>query len=43
VVETITDPLGDAWWNQLNNALFGEEIADECSFLAFTPTGANSF
>src|SRR4029077_1749563 len=26
VVETITDPLGDAWWNQLNNALFGEEI-----------------
>jgi hypothetical protein len=38
VVETITDPLGNAWWNQLNNGLFGQEIADECSFLEFTPT-----
>jgi hypothetical protein len=31
--ETITDPDGTAWWNSLNNGLFGEEIGDECSFL----------
>jgi hypothetical protein len=37
-IETITDPIGDGWWNQLDLALFGEEIADECSFLSFTPT-----
>jgi len=37
-IETITDPRGNAWWNVLNLALNGEEIADECSFLLFTPT-----
>jgi hypothetical protein len=38
--ETITDPVGDGWWNSLNNGIFGEEIADECSFLLFTATDA---
>ena len=37
-IETITDPFGDAWWNRLNLALHGEEIADECAFLLYTPT-----
>jgi hypothetical protein len=23
----------DAWWNRLDNGIFGEEIGDECSFL----------
>jgi hypothetical protein len=31
--ETITDPDGTAWWNSLDNGLFGQEIGDECSFL----------
>jgi hypothetical protein len=35
-IEAITDPDGTAWWNSLDNALFGQEIADECSFLLFT-------
>jgi hypothetical protein len=39
LVEAITDPDGDAWWNSADNGLFGEEIGDECSFLAFTPSG----
>lgn len=34
--EAITDPNGDAWWNSLNNGIYGEEIADECQFLRFT-------
>jgi hypothetical protein len=38
MIEVITDPLGNAWWNQLNLALNGEEIGDECTFLLFTPT-----
>lgn len=42
LIETITDPDGTAWWNSTNNGLFGEEIADECSFLTpdffFDPT-----
>lgn len=36
--ETITDPLGSAWWNSLDNGVYGEEIGDECSFLYFTST-----
>jgi len=37
--ETITDPDGTAWWNSLDNGLFGQEIGDECSFLfGFPPT-----
>jgi hypothetical protein len=38
LIELITDPRGNAWWNQLDNGLFGQEIGDECSFLLFTPT-----
>jgi hypothetical protein len=38
VIEAITDPDGDAWFNLLDNGIFGEEIADECSFLLFTAT-----
>ena len=37
-VEAITDPDGDAWWNMLDNGLFGQEIGDECQFITFTPT-----
>lgn len=37
VFETITDPRGSAWWNSLDNGIYGEEIGDECSFLLFTP------
>jgi hypothetical protein len=33
--ETITDPDGTAWWNSLDNGLYGQEIGDECSFLVF--------
>jgi hypothetical protein len=32
LIETITDPDGDAWWNSLNGEFFGEEIADTCAF-----------
>jgi hypothetical protein len=39
LIESITDPDGDAWWNTASNALFGNEIADECSFIIFLPTG----
>jgi hypothetical protein len=35
--EAITDPDGDAWWNTASNALYGEEIGDECSFIIFLP------
>ena len=38
--ETITDPHADAWWNSLDNGIFGEEIADECQFLFFTSTAS---
>jgi len=38
VFETITDPDGTAFWNSLDNGIFGEEIGDECSFLLFTST-----
>jgi hypothetical protein len=34
LIETITDPDGTAWFNILDNGLFGQEIGDECSFLA---------
>lgn len=37
-IETITDPDGNGWWNTADNGLYGQEIADECSFLVFTPT-----
>jgi hypothetical protein len=31
--ETITDPDGNAWWNSADNAAYGDENGDECSFL----------
>lgn len=37
LIETITDPDGDAWWNSADNGLFGQEIADECSFIVLNP------
>lgn len=40
--ETITDPDGTAWWNSLDNGLYGQEIGDECSFLIF-PTATTVF
>jgi hypothetical protein len=33
LIEAITDPDGEAWWNSLDNGLFGQEIGDECSFV----------
>jgi hypothetical protein len=40
LIEAITDPDGDGWWNHLDNGVYGEEIGDECSFLAFSSTGS---
>jgi hypothetical protein len=34
--ETITDPDGSAWRNITDNALYGSEIGDECSFINTT-------
>ncbi len=39
VVETITDPDGDAWWNSTNAPLLYNEIGDECVFLTFDSLG----
>jgi hypothetical protein len=33
LIEAITDPDLDAWWNSENQDEYGAEIADECSFL----------
>lgn len=38
--ETITDPLGTAWWNSSDVGMYGEEIGDECEFLTFTATAS---
>jgi len=35
-IETITDPDGTAWWNSTSNAMYGDEIADECEFITTT-------
>jgi len=37
LIETITDPDGDAWFNFSSEALAGAEIADECVFFVFIP------
>ena len=37
LIETITDPDGDAWFNFTSVPLAGQEIADECSFFVFVP------
>ena len=35
--ETVSNPDGTAWWNELDSGFFEEEIGDECSFLVITP------
>ena len=35
--ETISNPDGTAWWNELDSGSFEEEIGDECSFLLLIP------
>ncbi|MDP9146707.1 MAG: hypothetical protein M3N22_03550 [Acidobacteriota bacterium] len=37
LIETITDPDGDAWWNSRTIGNFGQEIGDECVFLVPGP------
>jgi len=33
LIEAITDPDLDAWWNSIGLGMFGQEIADECIYL----------
>jgi hypothetical protein len=33
LIETITDPDGNAWWNSTGLGMRGQEIGDECVFL----------
>lgn len=35
MIETITDPDGTAWWNNVSLPLFGAEIGDECENATF--------
>ena len=35
LIETITDPDGNAWWNNVSLPLFGAEIGDECENATF--------
>ena len=35
--ETISNPDGTGWWNELDSGVFEEEIGDECSFLLLIP------
>lgn len=37
LVETITDPDGDAWFNSSNFSMFNQEIGDECVFITIIP------
>ncbi|HJZ64247.1 MAG TPA: hypothetical protein VKD70_08015 [Candidatus Acidoferrum sp.] len=43
LIETITDPDGDAWFNFTTNSLAGQEIADECQFLSIIQVSPTSF
>ncbi len=44
MIESITDPDGDAWWNASGNLLlYGEEVSDECVWLAFDSSGAGYY
>jgi hypothetical protein len=43
LIETITDPDGDAWFNFTNVALAGMEIADECQFFVVLEVGPSAF
>jgi hypothetical protein len=41
MIESITDPDGDAWWNATGDLdLFGFEIADECQWINFVGNNA---
>lgn len=41
LMETITDPDGDAWNNFSDNGLFREEIGDECDFFVVVPVSGH--
>lgn len=43
LIETITDPDGDAWFNFTDVVLAGEEIADECDFFTILQTSPTNF
>jgi len=40
--ETVTDPDGDGWWQYLGSGMFGQEIGDECVFLAHLGDGSSA-
>ena len=39
LIETITDPDGDAWFDITSGAMLGQEIADECVFVTIVGQG----
>lgn len=41
LTETITDPDGNGWWNYYGGGMFGQEIGDECVFLAHQGDGSS--
>lgn len=43
LIETITDPDGDAWFNLSDSGLLGEEIADECDMVVLKQVAPNRF
>jgi hypothetical protein len=43
LIEIITDPDGDAWFNFTAVVLAGEEIADECDFFTILQTSPTTF
>ena len=43
LIETITDPDGDAWFNFTAVVLAGEEIADECDFFVILQVSPTDF
>jgi|SRR5579862_3040740 len=44
MIESITDPDGDAWWNAGGDLdLYGYEIGDECQWITFDSAGNGGF
>jgi hypothetical protein len=41
LIETITDPRGNAWFNFTDNGLAGEEIGDECQLITLIQVAPN--
>ena len=41
LIEAITDPDGDAWWNAYDLALFGAEIGDGCAQASYSYANTN--